>query len=111
MPEHEPYCEGGHTVDLSCSTATTMRKEARQRERPPVPPQIPLGLDQYERDNLLALMAAVCLHVSPLRVANNGDWAGQILGKLGYIGERTDWGRPNVSAEQMADNARAWRSE
>lgn len=107
MIEHEPYCEGGHTADLSCSVTTTMRKEARARERPVAPPDVAFELSQYERDNLLALMAAVCLHTSPLRVANNGDWAKQILAKLGYAAALTDWGRPNLSAEQLVENARA----
>jgi hypothetical protein len=112
--EHEPWCEGGHVAKWSCAEVTTLRKEQRRRDaaNPKVPPDVSLELTQYERDNLLALLGAVVGRggKSPFTTAHNGDWTLQVAYKLGYMGERTEWGRPNVAAEQIADNARAWRS-
>lgn len=82
----------------------------------PEPGETVLRLDRYERDNLLhALIAAgygyfpTQDHVpSPLHVLNTGDWLGQVALKLGYAGDRTDWGRPNATHGELAARANAY---
>jgi hypothetical protein len=66
-----------------------------------------LSLDQYERDNLLSALVAIG-HLKGAPNLNTGDWVCQIAFKLGWQGERTDWGRPNHSAEEMAARHQAW---
>lgn len=72
-------------------------------------------LNAYQRDNLLALLVACWgwahesepdlepedLEGGLLRVANSGDWCGEIPWKLGYYGSATDWGRPNATAAEI----------
>jgi hypothetical protein len=60
-----------------------------------------LRLDPYQRDNLLAALVAIG-NLKGAPNLNTGDWVCQVAFKLGWEGDRTDWGSPNLSAEQMA---------
>lgn len=70
-----------------------------------------LELDGYERDNLLALLAAASGQYGQSalsRAGHSGDWTMQVLHKLGWCGERTDWGHPNRTAAEMVETARRY---
>lgn len=74
-----------------------------------------IELDDYEITNLRAALEATgqgTWHESmrdpfvpdnPLGVLNNGDWVGQILGKLPVVSAI-----PNNTANGLAEQARAW---
>lgn len=74
-----------------------------------------IELDDYEITNLRAALEATGsgtwhesmrdppMPDSPLGVLNNGDWVGQILGKLPLVSAI-----PNKTADELAEEARAW---
>jgi hypothetical protein len=70
---------------------------------------VKVELTDYERDNLLAMLVAIWRYGSAPWL-NTGDWVGQIPHKLGWNGNETEWGRPNATAEQMAERAAIWQA-
>lgn len=68
-----------------------------------------IELDDYEITNLRSALEATgqgTWHESmrnPLGVLNNGDWVGQILGKLPVVSTI-----PNATADELAEQAKAW---
>lgn len=64
-----------------------------------------IEIDEYERANLLAALYAATHYTSPLHVLSNGDWIYQLMHKLGWNGTVTDWGTPNMTAEELASRA------
>lgn len=73
-----------------------------------------LMLNDYQVANLRALFNAIgyAAHFadtpsSPLSVANNGDWIGEIYQMLPYEGSQ----KPNVDAEQLRKSAIAWKGQ
>lgn len=63
--------------------------------------KITIELDKYEIANLRSLIEACFYHQrNPLKVANTGDWIGQIYNKLPEV----DY-PPNVTPKELVDRA------
>ena len=71
-----------------------------------------LQLDDYERDNLLALLHLIYRGDTsggpPLGILGTGDWAGQIYWKLAEHGFDPAIHTPNALPEQQIADLKAW---
>ena len=68
-----------------------------------------LELDDYERDNLLALLNLIYPYTADgVRCLDTGDWVGQIYWKLAPRGFDPAIHKPNAKREDMIASLREW---